>query len=140
MATQEGTAPVLELERVSANYHESLWGDSFISNDLAHESQGVLEEAALRMEYDVLKEEVRKMLTRDDNKEIMEDKLQLIDTIQRLGVGYLFETEIEGQIENIYGLGEDFIIKNNANIYLTALWFRLLRQQGFAVSPSTYHY
>ncbi|CAN0908272.1 Alpha-copaene synthase [Linum grandiflorum] len=143
MSIQEGTAPV-ELERISAtaSYHESLWGYRFLSNDLAHESQPQdLEEAGLRIEYDVLKEEVRKMLTRDDdhdNKETVEDKLQLIDTIQRLGVAYLFEAEIEGLNENIYSLGEDFIVKNNANIYHTALWFRLLRQQGFAISPNVF--
>ncbi|CAN0896595.1 Alpha-copaene synthase [Linum grandiflorum] len=75
----------------------------------------------------------------DDDKAISEGKLRLIDTIQRLGVGYLFETEIEGLIENIYSLGQDSIIIKNANMYHTALWFRLLRQQGFAVSPGMYH-
>ncbi|CAN0896594.1 Alpha-copaene synthase [Linum grandiflorum] len=74
----------------------------------------------------------------DDDKAISEGKLRLIDTIQRLGVGYLFETEIEGLIENIYSLGQDSIIIKNANMYHTALWFRLLRQQGFAVSPDVF--
>ncbi|CAN0909099.1 Alpha-copaene synthase [Linum grandiflorum] len=135
MAPQEGTVSV---ERVSADFHESLWGDRFMSSDLSQESQD-MEEDALRIEYDVLKEEVRKMLTRDDDDDDIESKLRVIDTIQRLGVGYLFETEIEGLIEDIYSLGseEDSVIKD-ANVYHTALWFRLLRQQGFAVSPNVF--
>ncbi|CAN0926008.1 Alpha-copaene synthase [Linum grandiflorum] len=76
--------------------------------------------------------------TIDNDKTIMEGKLRLIDTIQRLGVGYLFETEIEELTENIYSLGEDSIIIKNANVYHAALWFRLLRQQGFSVSPNVF--
>ncbi|CAI0457130.1 unnamed protein product, partial [Linum tenue] len=58
------------------------------------------------------------------------DKLQLIDVVQRLGVGYHFEAEIEEILEDLFtnfdGKGTD--------LYHAALRFQLLRQQGFPVS------
>ncbi|KAH6767998.1 hypothetical protein C2S51_013334 [Perilla frutescens var. frutescens] len=58
-------------------------------------------------------------------------KLELIDSIQRLGVGYHFEKEIHNSLRYIY---EYYGTKNNDDLRVVALRFRLLRQQGFHVS------
>ncbi|KAK4398461.1 Beta-caryophyllene synthase [Sesamum angolense] len=78
------------------------------------------------------KEMVRKVLnqTPDDSSH----KLELIDAIQRLGVGYHFEEEIGKSLKCNF---DNYWECNNKddNVRSVALRFRLLRQQGFAVSP-----
>jgi hypothetical protein len=54
-------------------------------------------------------------------------KLKLIDSIQRLGVAYHFEREIEEAIK----LTE---LDVNGDLHTTSLHFRLLRQHAFSVS------
>lgn len=66
------------------------------------------------------------MQTQDDSSH----QLELIDSIQRLGVGYHFEKEIEKSLQNIYNIYSS--IKDN-DLRTVALRFRLLRQQGFHV-------
>ena len=78
--------------------------------------------------YEELKEEVRRMLvTPMDNSN---KKLPLIDAVQRLGVYYHFEKEIEDALETVYHDSND--LEND--LYTTALRFRLLREHGFRVS------
>ena len=62
-------------------------------------------------------------------------KLELIDTIQRLGFAYHFESEISeflGQMQkfNPHGLAND--------LHTVSLWFRLLRQEGSNISSGIY--
>ena len=60
--------------------------------------------------------------------------IQLIDEVQRLGLAYHFEKEIEESLQHIYVTYGDKWINNN-NIESISLWFRLLRQHGFNISP-----
>lgn len=63
------------------------------------------------------------------------EKLKLIDSIQRLGVSYHFETEIDQILEHIYTTYSILLSKESGeNLYTTALLFRLLRQQGYQIS------
>ncbi|PWA35708.1 E-beta-farnesene synthase [Artemisia annua] len=74
-------------------------------------------------------------ITTSSHESMQHTKLiQLIDAVQRLGIAYHFEEEIEEALQHIYGTyGEQWIDKNN--LESTSLWFRLLRQHGFNVSP-----
>ncbi|CAN1831075.1 Alpha-copaene synthase [Linum perenne] len=127
------------VERVSTSYHTTLWGNHFITKILTDDESQDLGEEALKHEYEVVKEEVRKMVIttecRDDEDDATgcKSKLCLIDVVQRLGIGYLFEIEIEQQLEKLHGLGYEFVF-HNLDLYHSALWFRLLRQQGLFVS------
>jgi hypothetical protein len=64
-------------------------------------------------------------------------KLKLIDAIQRLGVSYHFEIEIQEilkQLHNNITLHDLDDHENNDELYDVALLFRLLRQHGFYIS------
>ena len=59
--------------------------------------------------------------------------LNFIDAVQRLGVAYHFEGEIEEALQQIYGTfhdGNDM----DGDLYNIALRFQLLRQQGYNIS------
>ncbi|KZV46531.1 viridiflorene synthase-like [Dorcoceras hygrometricum] len=60
------------------------------------------------------------------------DKMLLIDNIERLGLSYHFETEIEEQVEQIFheSSGSNFKAMENYDLFNTALLFRLFRQHG----------
>lgn len=91
---------------------------------------------------ETLKEAVGKMLSNAAGKAIMEELLTLIDALQRLGVAYHFEYQINQALQSIY----DNYVNNNSNngcedddLYTMALGFRLLRQQGYSVSSGKYY-
>jgi len=84
-----------------------------------------------------LKGEVRKMLAGVVDKP--SQMLHLIDQIQRLGIDYHFEHEVDEQLEQIHKSYsqlhlEDFKVDD---LHMVALIFRLLRQQGYNVSSGT---
>ncbi|KAJ4969146.1 hypothetical protein NE237_015847 [Protea cynaroides] len=112
-----------QIIRKSANFHPSIWGDHFIKSvpsDMKYD--GCLEQV------EKLKEEVRSMLVGDVNES--SKKLTLIDSVQRLGVAYHFEQEIEKALEKIHDAPDGF---DDNDLYTMALRFRLLRQQGYNV-------
>ncbi|XP_048141828.1 (-)-germacrene D synthase-like [Rhodamnia argentea] len=121
------------VERRSANYHPSIWGDYFLkyasdSNSMGASSCGMTKERLER-----LKEEVRKMLKCAMDKPSPE--LNLIDRIQRLGIAYHFEIEIDEQLEQIHKNYFEFRSgDNDDDLHTVTLLFRLLRQQGYGVS------
>ncbi|KAL2505973.1 Alpha-humulene/(-)-(E)-beta-caryophyllene synthase [Abeliophyllum distichum] len=118
----------IEDARRSVTYHPSIWGDYFlaytsnVTDILAHEVQ----------EHQRLKEEVKKLLAATLDYSF--HKLDLIDAIQRLGVSYHFETEIENSLKYIY----DTYHESN-DLRTCALRFRLLRQQGYYVSSDVFN-
>ena len=67
-------------------------------------------------------------------------KMHLIDSIQRLGVSYHFELEIDDLLQKIH----DSYVENGRitveedDLRTLALMFRLLRQHGYRISPGIY--
>ncbi|KAL3508558.1 hypothetical protein ACH5RR_027959 [Cinchona calisaya] len=122
-----------ELTRRSANYHPSIWGDHFLAYDPDVKENFSQEERKL----EELKEEVRKMLIATPDKS--KRKLDLIDTIQRLGVSYHFENEIEASLQFMYSTYHELCDEDGNDLDTVALRFRLLRQQGHYVSSDVFN-
>nr|UJH94378.1 germacrene D synthase 2 [Zanthoxylum ailanthoides] len=119
--------------RRSANYHPSIWGNHFLS--YTRDSEETDDGSVKLLE---LKEEIRRMLKADITKP--SQKLDLIDAIQRLGVSYHFETEIDEILEKLLKAHQDCDLKDNenANLYHISLQFRLLRQNGYKISADVF--
>uniref|UniRef100_R7WFZ2 (+)-delta-cadinene synthase isozyme C2 n=1 Tax=Aegilops tauschii TaxID=37682 RepID=R7WFZ2_AEGTA len=60
-------------------------------------------------------------------------KMNLIDTLQRLGIDHLFEDQINTAMNEIHE--KEF---NSCSLYDVALRFRLLRESGLRVSPDVF--
>ncbi|CAH2078848.1 unnamed protein product [Thlaspi arvense] len=87
----------------------------------------------------LLKEEVRNMLNETEG---LLQQLELVDTLQRLGVSYHFEREIKKILTNVHV--KTVRHKNRVDrkryewLYATALEFRLLRQHGFSIAQDIF--
>ncbi|CAL0333804.1 unnamed protein product [Lupinus luteus] len=126
----------LDLPRRSANYHPNIWGDHFIQ----YVSEPMEVDKKMEEQIITLKEKVRMMLI--PAKEKASRPLivaNLIDLIQRLGLHYHFEREIEEVLQQICNnYVENGIITLNEELHSLSLIFRLLRQQGCPISPDIF--
>ncbi|KAL5723563.1 hypothetical protein ACHQM5_006948 [Ranunculus cassubicifolius] len=60
--------------------------------------------------------------------------LELIEDIQRLGLGYIFQNDIHGLLSSLI----QSKVETGDNLYATSLYFRLLRLNGFNVSQDVF--
>ncbi|CAA2980659.1 vetispiradiene synthase 2-like [Olea europaea subsp. europaea] len=115
-----------EIIRPVANFSPSLWGEQFtkfaFDTELAQE---------YIKEIEGLKNEVRSTLTA--SQKAMVQTMNLIDTLERLGVSHHFEDEIEELLERFFNLNTNY--EDEAyDLYTVALHFRLFRQHGYRIS------
>ncbi|KAK3407468.1 hypothetical protein EUGRSUZ_K03518 [Eucalyptus grandis] len=132
----KGTGHVIE--RRSAGYHPSVWGDYFLKYDSPSNSVKFKFLGRVEGQIEELKGEVKKMLIDVVEKPLQ--KLHLIDQIQRLGIEYHFEHEVDEQLEQIHKSysrldHEDFKVDD---LHMVALIFRLLRQHGYNISSEVF--
>ncbi|GMI65485.1 terpene synthase 21 [Hibiscus trionum] len=115
-----------------ANFVPDVWGDTFLSPPPELDMDDIT-----RLEYEELKEQVRRMLvTSMDNPSQI---LNLIDVVQRLGVAYHFEKEIEDALQFIYYHHCHVQVDDDDDLYTTAIRFRILREHGFNVDCETFN-
>ncbi|KAL0389334.1 UNVERIFIED_CONTAM: 5-epiaristolochene synthase [Sesamum calycinum] len=114
------------------NYSPSMWGDAFTSFSFDDKVQEKYAESIQE-----LKHQVRSMLMSEGSTTI--ERLILVDTIERLGVGYHFEQEIEDQLREIFFQSQDKELQDNYDLFSTALQFRLLRQHRYSVSCNVFN-
>ncbi|XP_059654948.1 valerianol synthase TPS8-like [Cornus florida] len=119
--------------RPSANFEPSLWGDRFSSFHLDNQAFEMYSK-----EVEVLKEEVRSMLIDAESK--ASEKMNLINTIERLGVFYHFEKEIEEKLEQIFHSHSHLEDHEDYNDLSTAaIHFRIFRQHGYNMSCDVFN-
>ncbi|XP_042035306.1 vetispiradiene synthase 2-like [Salvia splendens] len=115
--------------RPSPNFSPSIWGDLFTSVSIHHNDQIIHGE-----EIEELKMRVRKMIVATETS--MTEKLNLIDSVERLGISYHFEKEIEEQIQIFHNSYLE--IMESDDLHFVALCFRLLRQHGCNISTGIF--
>ncbi|KAJ4979873.1 hypothetical protein NE237_010653 [Protea cynaroides] len=121
-----------KINRRSANYQPSIWGFDFVQS-LKSDYMG----EACMIRTKKLKEEVKHTL--DDGALGQIGLLELIDDIQRLGLGYHFEKEIKKALDTIV-CTKDMETMTNENLHAIALRFRILRQNGYEVNQGMFNH
>ncbi|KAE9453546.1 hypothetical protein C3L33_14526, partial [Rhododendron williamsianum] len=86
-------------------------------------------------EVEVLKEEVKDMLIAVGEPA---EKMVLIDKLERLGVSYLFDKEIEELLEHMFSNFEEYSRVFEDNLFMVSLHFRLFRQHGYSLSSGVF--
>ncbi|KAF7123219.1 hypothetical protein RHSIM_Rhsim12G0173000 [Rhododendron simsii] len=124
--------------RPLGNFLPSLWGDRFSSFTLDTQ---LLEKYS--KEVEVLKEEVKDLLVLDNDDvggggKSGAEKMVLIDALERLGVSYLFEKEIEELLESMFPKFEENSHVFHDNLFMVSLHFRVFRQHGYDLSSETF--
>ena len=96
-----------------------------------------------REEAVVLKEKLKEMLHNVFTTKGIAEQLKLIDTIQRLGIAYHFEEEIQVALNQIYDHDLDELHDHDDDdnpLLISTLRFRLLREHGYKVSCGSLPY
>nr|WBO38680.1 terpene synthase 9 [Aquilaria agallochum] len=119
-----------ETNRPLAQFQADIWKEHFVSSPLLHF------ETEQASKHQKLKEQVRELLLAGLDKPW--EQLDLIDSVQRLGIAYHFEDEIENLLQGIHK-NLDTCLEENDNLCGISLLFRLLRQSGLTVSCDVFN-
>ncbi|EXC24794.1 Myrcene synthase [Morus notabilis] len=121
------------IARRSANYQPPLWKFDYV------QSLGTqyTKESLYAERVENLKDEEREILKTLEGDHIAQ--LEHIDILQRLGISYHFEAEIQSVLEEIYTNYNNMYSKKNMNLYATALEFRILRQHGYQIPQEVFN-
>ncbi|RWR88221.1 alpha-thujene synthase/sabinene synthase [Cinnamomum micranthum f. kanehirae] len=125
-----------EVWRRIANYKPNIW-----DHDLIQSLRSDYQDEAYAKRAKKLKEDVKHCMLQEAANPLAQ--LELIDRIQRLGVGHIFDKETKGALNIIWeghdkndnkgGLGDNY------DLYATSLLFRLLREHGYHVSQDVFN-
>ncbi|KAL3753901.1 hypothetical protein ACJRO7_001185 [Eucalyptus globulus] len=117
-----------EIVRRSANWKPNVWDYEFLQSLRVDYTEDKYAEQVQR-----LKEEIKGLFNREMNQVA---KLEFIDVVQRLGLGYHFETEIKNALSSIYDNTGYAQLLND--LYAISLGFRLLRQHGYNIRQDVF--
>ncbi|KAK3123618.1 hypothetical protein QOZ80_8AG0633700 [Eleusine coracana subsp. coracana] len=117
------------VQHSSHKYLPSLWGDFFLTHQPCTQSEFV----AMKDKAHIMEEEVRRIMMDVGASKDLVRKLELIDTLERLGLGYHYKKEIDEVLCVIYN-----DMNESSDLYVTSLRFYLLRKHGYAVSSDVF--
>lgn len=120
--------------RPSTNHYQpTIWNYDFLESLKKDQPlDEINEERAITKK--LLEEEVRGMIENEGGSPL--ELLELIDDIERLGLGYCFEKEISEALNRLVWTSkalEDINVGVEKSLHATSLTFRLLRQHGYEV-------
>ncbi|XP_050206754.1 beta-bisabolene synthase-like [Mercurialis annua] len=120
--------------RRSANYPLSAWDYDHLMHSLPTDYS----EEKYTSQVTKLKEGVKKSVNDREMKWL--SKLELIDTVQRLGLKHEFEKEIKNAIHSLYANASDGLLDDDIHndLYAVSLQFRLFRQHGLDVPKDVF--
>ncbi|KAJ9685395.1 hypothetical protein PVL29_017433 [Vitis rotundifolia] len=118
------------IERRTANYQPSIWDHDYIQS-LTSDYVG----ETYTRQLEKLKGDVKIMLGQVGEPL---HQLEIIDSLQRLGIHYHFGEEIKRILHSIYNNYNRNDKWKNGDLYATALEFRLLRQHGYHVPQDVF--
>lgn len=91
----------------------------------------LLQEEKYVKQVDELKDDAKLLIHADTETPLA--KLELLDSVQRLGLKHLLKKDIKQAVDAIYNNSVDAWLSDD--LYSTALRFRILREHGYTVSP-----
>ncbi|KAH6799731.1 hypothetical protein C2S51_036215 [Perilla frutescens var. frutescens] len=122
-------------QRKTVDFQPSSWSYDFmesIANQNNHLQMEVEEENVKKMEM-----EIKRMLHHDEGDDVDALRLlELVDDIDRLGLGYKFEEFINKSLQKLQS--SQILIDNINDLHASALYFRLLRQHGHHISTDIF--
>ena len=87
-------------------------------------------------EIEGMKDQVRMMLVDHQNPtDHQKDTMNLIDSLERLGISYHFEADIEHILQQLFNRNENYG-DESYDLYIVAVHFRIFRQHGYRISAS----
>ncbi|KAK4577394.1 hypothetical protein RGQ29_027762 [Quercus rubra] len=127
------SAPISHVqdERQSTNYQPSIWSYDFVQSLKSDFVDEPYEDRLKKVE-----EDVRSMIN-NENADLVET-LELIDDVQRLGLGHRFEKDIARALVK-FASSKGCNERVEKSLHATALSFRLLRQHGYEVSQDVFN-
>nr|UIB01640.1 (E) - beta-farnesene synthase [Cymbopogon martinii] len=130
MATSGPVPLASQVQRKPKTFTPSPWGDFFLQHIPCTPSKLLsMKERAQSKE-----EEVRQIILETAASSNLVRKLELVDTLQRIGVDYHYKKEIDDLLCSVY----DDKDGGSDNLYITSLRFYLLRKHGYGVSSDVF--
>nr|QLI42758.1 delta-elemene synthase-like protein [Nigella sativa] len=120
-------------------FHPTVWDSNYIISKFTTDQQDQVDTVSEKR-LEELKNEVKTMFSLAANDSFQE--LDLIDKLQRLGLAYHFETQIENIFERISNQGTsifDTTDKRADDLNLNSIWFRVMRHSGYRVPTDVFN-
>ncbi|XP_076946540.1 (E)-beta-ocimene synthase, chloroplastic-like [Bidens hawaiensis] len=118
---------VLQTKNRVSTYQQTSWTPDFIENLESNVSMNLQDMVELKK----LEEKVGAMLFAYENGCSTLQLLELVDDIERLGLGYRFQDDITRVLDKVASINES---QKEDELYASSLKFRLLRDHGYSVS------
>ncbi|CAN6203433.1 unnamed protein product [Urochloa humidicola] len=123
-----------DLHRNPRPYTPDIWGDFFLKHQPCTPSELLSMKESARMK----KEQVTQIVLDTCASSEVALKLELVDTLQRIGVDYHYKREIDELLRDIYSTHHEEEEGCDDKLYVASLRFYLLRKNGYNVSSDVF--
>ncbi|RXH68071.1 hypothetical protein DVH24_028218 [Malus domestica] len=124
------------VQRRFAQYHPTIWDSKLIDTFTTHYTYELHGTRLDRLKQNVTETLLAASTSSTQGTTSTLSMLKLIDSMQRLGVAYHFEKEIEAVLTS---LGSSSTASTSSDLHTVALQFRILREHGIPISPDVFN-